>query len=651
MATAHWLKPLAGRAGTSAHVLLWQEEETTEARGPRRTRRLTPGARRVWGFHACGAQIAVTLADPWADADDLSTKLHAMLKQLGALTVWLARGWSDLVLTGLAELIDRGEYQWRYAQLDGARCLFRGELNHRPLTITSLPCWTGGRWDAWPQCLECDPGKEAVASTLAGWPDAETAPQRDELLAVATLTTILSAGIALRAGGPQPTVAAQARRLWRAWLGPRIWRDEIAKPKRGRPKETKKLCYVGPLPTRPDSAAAAERHVCYGLPREQYRQGRIEGPIYVADVASAYLSAYLLTPTPVAYESCLQRPSTERLVAALDGHTGLALVLLDTEGHCYPVRRQRRPGRAVGRYWTWLCGSELASATCQGHVRETHTAWIWCATRRDDMEADAIGAIGETMAADGHDGLRACWRSLYSAAIGGWAGWARTWVDAPMEHGFGRWSVWSGADPETGEEVRYRSIAGKVQRLAGRKDAPDSVPLVFGCVTAALRNMLSFLCGLAGPENVYAVMSDALWLSQDGWQRLQRAASEAGKAPDGLRVKAIYDRAWLTGLGRAVVERDNKVYAILSGVPHDLPANVDGRVVWDSKEEWPSTEGPRAERGVKVQSVVFDTFKVVKEHNYPAVPYMPWLHLQDGMLHEELLVPRRRGQVVDETDD
>jgi hypothetical protein len=651
MASSHWLKPLAGKAGKSIHVLLWQEEETTEARGPRRTRRLTAGARRAWGFQVSGAQIAVSMMNPWVDAEELSGALDASLEMFGAVTVWLARGWSDLVLTGLAELIDRGEYQWRYAQLDGSKCLFRGTLNGRALTITSIPCWTGGRWDAWDSCLTSNPGRDAVVQALANWPDEEPPVTQAECVAVATLSTILSVGSVLRIGNPQPTVAAQARRLWRAWLGPRLWRNEPAAKAGAKAKESRRVCYVGPLPTRPDAAAAAERHVCYGLPREQYRQGRIDGPIYVADVASAYLAAYLLTPTPVAYESCLTRPSAERLATALDRHTGLALVLLDTHDACYPVRRQRRPGRAVGRYWTWLCGAELANAVSNDHVRETHTAWIWCAARRPNEEVEAIGGIGEAMAAAGTDGLRACWRSLYSAAIGGWAGWARTWVDAPQEHGFGRWSVWSGADPDTGEEVRFRSIAGKVQRLAGRKDAPDSVPLVFGCVTAALRSMLSFLAGCAGPENVYAIMSDALWVSQDGWQNLQRAASEAGRAPDGLRVKAIYDRAWFTGLGRAVVERQGKRYAILSGVPHDLPAGVDGRVVWESKEDWPSADGPTAARGVKVQNVVYDTFKVVKEYNYPARPYMPWLQLQDGMLLEELLVPRRREKRVDEDDD
>lgn len=650
MTTHHWMTPLKGLIRPTRHVLLWQDEEAQSAGRGRRSRRLLPGRRRLWVCDATGKNLVCGPGLDWTDADDLTDKLLRVAEGTASLTVWTVRGWSDLVLTGLAELIESGQYVWRYALLDGARCLFRGQLRGVAVTITSLPCWTGGRWDSWEDCPTSQPAARLLAEIDAR-PGLVVPPLAGgERLAVATWQTILSVGYSLNIGTTAPTVAGGAKKLWRTWLGPRLWKTDTPPPKRGQKAVPRERCYVAPLPSRPDAAAHAERHVCYGLPREQYVEGRVEGPIYVADVRSAYLLALLAAPMPMAYRDRMANVPPTTLADALCGHTGLALVSVESLVRPWPVRRNRAPGRAVGRYWTWLAGAELASALCMDAVREVHTAWIWSASAAEPGRIKDISEMGGVMRHDGAHGLARAWRGLYSAAVGQFAAWARTWEDVSYPHSFGRWSVWSGADPQTGEICRYRSIAGRVQRLASRGDAPGSVPLMFGCVTAQLRTYLDYLMGLAGPGNVVACMSDALWVTHDGWQSYQRAASAAGGAPDNLSVKAVYDRAWLTGRGRAVVERDGKRYAILSGVPNDLAADDRGRVAWESKEDWPDAQAPRAARGVGSRTVVFDTNKVVKENDFPARPYCPWLVLRDGLLPEELLTPRRAARRVDDDD-
>lgn len=648
MTRAHWLRPIKGEVGRSRHLLLWQEEDRRGDGRAARARRLTPGRRRMWIVDMRGPKLATSVVSGWEDAAALADRIAGAHPNKGTLTVWTARGWSDLVLTGLAELIDAGIYTWRYANIDGARCLFRGALSGLSTVITSLPCWTGGRWDAWPQCAESDPGRDCVQQARAALLDSSAPLEGDEALALATLVTILSSAWLLGAGNPQPTVASQARRLWQSWLGPRVWREETVAAKKGQKASVKTVCYVGPIPTRPDAAAAAERHVCYGLPREQFASGRYDGQVYVADMANAYLASYLGAPMPLLYADGLRRPSPAALADALCGHTGLALCLLDTDGYPYPVRRARKPGRAVGRYWTWLCGTELAQALCHEYVREVESAWLWHADLVPGEKAGRALLLSAALETDGVHGVKSCWRALYSAIIGSYAGWARVWEDCTYPHSFGRWSVWSGMDPTTGEEVRYRSIAGRVQRLTGRADAAGSVPLLFGCVTAALRVGMMYGVSTAGPGQVLSLSADALWLTTAGWQALQRALSADGVSPDSLRVKAIYDRVWMTGSGRAVVEREGRRYAVLSGVPHDLAADADGVVRWRAHEDWPSQERPTAARGVQSRAVHFNTARLIKEYDYPYRAQCPWLQWQDGLLPEELLTPRRPTRRVDD---
>lgn len=649
MSSHYWLRALKGVPRDSVHVLLWQDEEARPIKSAPRSTRLLPGRRRLWRIMCEGPQLRILGYDSWNDPDTLCEEILKTHPGRGALTVWTARGWSDLVLTGLAELIDRGEMAWRYAQLDGAKCLFRGALRGLSTVFTSLPCWTGSRWDAWPECVSSLPAKDILRQLARELRGREPAPEGDEALALATLCNILSAAWILKIGTVSPTVAGAARKLWRSWLGLRVWSDQTASGHTDRKRSQEQRCYVAPIPTRPDASAHAERHVCYGMPREQFRTGRIDGPIYVVDIASAYLIALLHTPQPMIYRECLRSPSRERLAEGMSDATGLALVLIDTHDTPYPVRRKGQPGRAIGRYWTWLCGAELAQAIAAEHVRECHTAWLWSAKVRTDDRIIQTAMLRGSFAESGCAGLAAVWRALYCSCVGQFATWAREWKDIDYPHSFGRWACWSGADHETGREVRYRSIAGRVQRLEGRKSAPGTVPLLFGCVTAALRHFLACLHRQAGQGNVLALAADSLWLNAAGWQGLQRAVSEAGLPPDNLRVKATYEKVWMNGKGRAVVRKDGKTYAVLSGVPHDLPADKTGRVVWSAREEWSSVAAPSEARGIRVAPVVFDALRFVQEYDHKPRCNTPWMILRDGQLIEELLTPRSAGKdVLDE---
>jgi hypothetical protein len=371
----------------------------------------------------------------------------------------------------------------------------------------------------------------------------------------------------------------------------------------------------------------------------QLRQGHVSGPIYCFDVSQCYLLSLATTPLPLLFTQTLHKPAIPELVDDLANGTGCALVQINSPEQPYPVRRAGRVRWATGQFWTWLAGAELARALLYSQVAACQTAYLWSASRMASARAQELLSITESLKAQGLT-LAACgWRALYCQLVGRFAGWRKIWRDTTSQQQFGRWAAWLEAEPETGRLVQYRAIAGKVQRLADRSDTSDSVPLLFGAVTAQSRYIVSRACDLAGHGEVVAIEADAIWVTRAGWQALQRSCSQVGVAPDYLQTKEIFDQAWMTGKAIAVVEQRGKRYLRCPGVPADIAVGDSGHVSWPQAEPWAKDGSASPKRGIRRLERRYSAKEIVKLYAEPARTLSYAEELIDPMLSDELLEP------------
>jgi hypothetical protein len=575
----------------------------------------------------------------YADADTLAWLIGEWQSESGRLTLWLPRGWEDLVGSGLAELMDEGRLKWRWCCLDGARVLLRGSLDGRPVGVTSLAAWTGGAWDAWAEDVRQLAPSASWPEGLPGVLGLTAGEVYDCADAVASVRAVLAAHAALTLGEPGLSVGSAARTWWAAWGSPRV-QAFAARPvaKGGRPAP-RAISQPVPGLVRPRKVRVIEGHLCHGLAREQYFRGQVGGPVHVLDLKSAYLAALGQTPLPSVYHQSLDSPTHLQLGAALKSHTGCALVCLDTSDHPYMVYRHDSPVRAVGTYWAWLAGDELYSALVRRRVRECRGAHLWwavqaaAATKRLYLEVsrEVLDTLGGA--------LRPCWRALYASLVGGWAQRSWRWEREDRESQVGRWATWTMGGSEGQELERWRVVAGRVQRRVYRGLARHAHPLSYACVTAAIRHQIDRLREGLPAGSVLATACDALWVTDDAPPALEAAAPAGAPAGWISVIKQTYDDAWLDGEGSAVVKKDGLFYPLLPGVPHGVAIQDDGHVRWDRAAPWTDGPGPAAGTLPPRRRASWDGGTLMDRWSVPLEPVQPWHLLCEPDLNPALLAP------------
>lgn len=632
----HYMRPCNIGDLLGRHAIIYVRER--EHKGM-----IVPQLRHAWRMDFMGTAWSVDMAGSWSNTDQLDDVLEKVCKKSGETTLWLLRGWTDMVLSGIVELIDAGIITWRYVSLSGRSCLIKGAWRGRKITITSLTNWTGSRWDGWSDVAT----DASVARLMTAVPDiskfGDSVAREQQLRSLQTIAAIASCCSMLRLKRIPPTSGAAGLLLWRSWLGPRVTFQPKKKAKSPRKKPGASTEYVAPIPSRPTRAANAERHTCYGLASRQLRTGLVDGPIYVMDLRSAYLVGLSMTPLPLIYERSLYHPKVGELTLRMKERTGCALVRIHTDDWYYPCRVNGSVVQCRGRFWTWLAGAELVHALARDHIAECWSAYIWHACITSDEERMLLDMIKSSCERSNMPAVCSAWRSIYSSLVGRFAGWERVWKDSPAHAGFGRWSQWLQADRETGVVVPHRSIGGKVQYLAEKRDRHDSVPLMFGCVTSMVRWLMSTIVNICGYDHVYAMTTDSIWLDTAGLQIVQRQISKAGLAPDNVRVKAIYDKAWMTGRHVAVTERHGVRQLHMPGVSMGAALDSDGRVVVEHTDDWDSDGEPRANRGIRRRKHRYSIERVLRDYGFPARILLPGETVNIPLLSDTLL-QRLKGE-------
>lgn len=549
--TRRFLTPITGKPRPSTHVLLWTHPDS-----------LSPaGERNVAGSTMECGETGVTLSPVWqqmSTSDHVDAFIDSFLPRKSVLTIWIPGGFEDFAASRLAALADAGIITWRYLNLSAERVLLRGQYRGKSIIVASLSGWTGGPWDAW-----------------SGKTDA-----RGQDLFAASIKSVAETSLLVRCGRIPPTAGEAGIRVWRSWLGPAMQVVKVGRKDTLNEGKVAENLAVSPSPFRPARVSSRERHAVYGMVRRFLWRGHQPGPIYHVDLKSAYLAALVVSRLPVMYLRTLRRPDMETLAKESTANVLCGLFHVKSGSAPLPLRRGGLQRWCTGDYWTWLCGSEAAVALEAGAVAECDQCHVWGAIIPEQKWATNCLRITEIVQEQGGPLAKLTWRSMYSHLVGRWAGWRRNWVDCDAHSGLGRWASWNGFDSKTGEITRYRTVAGRTQKLEGKQESAWSVPLLFGCVTSWVRIAMLHAAWTVDADDLLAIDCDSLWLTERGWNRYQQRMGDMPRRTLPLHLKDSYDAAETLDDHRVIVWKGGEVYARIPGIPGDIPTDDAGIVHW-----------------------------------------------------------------------
>lgn len=588
----HYRLPLKPALLCGRHLIL---AHAPTAKGPA----LFPGPIAPWQIRLAGGVVKELRRLPTTASEQIGEVLHAAAHTVGTLTVWLARGWEDFVLLGLAELVNKGSIVYKYLQLDSRRFLLRGSAGKKKIVVATLAAFYG---NSLPEeaVLENDRQfgrgwieREAALSGLSAELKSASVRAIGAWLGIKSLceTTCLRCVPA--------TPAALGLAVWRTWLGPRVQVTESpAKAPHGN-KACGAKTIVTPSPFFPAGCLGAQRQALYGLPLCHKWRGNVSEKVTVVDVRSAYLQGMVNALLPGVYTKKLYRPSISELCEALKASVGLALCYCRTGTAPQPIRRGRQLGCAVGNFWTWLCGADLVRAVAVDAVQAVDCCYLWRGVRVDERAARLATSVSATLRAESRPLSSAVWRTAYSALAGQFAAHARRWEDCDRPTGHGRWGAWVGGDHITGQPLYWRSVAGRVQRLVSSEATSSAVPLFLAVVLAEVRRHLAFLSTIVGEENVVLAQCDALWVRPAGVERVKAAFTKGTLSREQAAIKQTYDRVVLDGRATLAAWQGERAVLLAPGLPTLCALPADGKLQTSAQLPWHYYSSPQARNGAQ----------------------------------------------------
>lgn len=291
--------------------------------------------------------------------------------------------------------------------------------------------------------------------------------------------------------------------------------------------------YIGPV-----KAKRANR-VGPATRRRPVRTPHPVGPVYELDVASLYpfVMAEYEYPWKLVTSS-FERKTVGNWKKRLAGDC-IARVYLDTT-HQFPFR-EARVGTVypVGRYWTTLCGPELQRALDLGVVKDCSA---WSQYRLGDLFSSFVTELWSMRHA-----YEASENTLYAglcklimvSLYGKFGQLGAEWKDRPQMQPPTEWGTWAITGRISGASREFRIVGGLVQERIEADEIPTAFPAIAAYVTAYGREYLADLREVAGRNNVYYLVTDALYVNQQGYDNLASAGFVADRELGKLTVKHV----------------------------------------------------------------------------------------------------------------
>lgn len=166
---------------------------------------------------------------------------------------------------------------------------------------------------------------------------------------------------------------------------------------------------------------------------------------------------------------------------------------------------------------------------------------------------------------------------LMNSLIGKACARGLVWHDRPDVLHYRPWDDWDSLDGETGQLVRRRAIAWRVQEEREEGFGPEAVPALAAWIYSLGRVRLWDWMNMISTEDLYYVDTDSIWTSERGFARL----SEMGKIGNGElgRLRHVKTHAWARFFGHKLYETPDGVTC--AGIPpRELCQGEDSYTRW-----------------------------------------------------------------------
>lgn len=317
------------------------------------------------------------------------------------------------------------------------------------------------------------------------------------------------------------------------------------------------------------AAERLERWAYLGGRAEAYRLGVIPGPVYHLDVRAMYpwvYSNYHL-PCRLWQHECAE--PTGKNLASCSQSAGIAEVVVETDLPLYPACRRTGPRGGllplaltdlppdpheerltvypVGRFRTVLCGPELASAICRGHVKR----WVQYAAYKMSPWLMQFGQsmyqLRLRMRKEGDVAGEKLVKAAMVGVVGRLGMCGREWVPRPDLIAIAPYADWHWREL-SGAVHHLRAIGWQVQEELVGGMADGAVCAAAAFITSFARWKMRRVFKAAGPENVYYTDTDAVFTNQAGYDRLRASDLYCEDALGHLRLVGRHDQCEIYGV-------------------------------------------------------------------------------------------------------
>jgi DNA polymerase type B, organellar and viral len=283
-----------------------------------------------------------------------------------------------------------------------------------------------------------------------------------------------------------------------------------------------------------------ERSAYYGGRLECYRIGKVQEKVYELDVCALYPFVMRDQRYPIKLVEWSHKESDVDTLANGLASECCAKVRIKSKSVDYPVRLEQGLCHCVGEYDTWLCGPELAHAHKMGAIARLYS-WsryemrplfrpfvehFWDRRREYEKNGDTLQA----------EFCKLMMNSLY----GKFGQLSPKWEFDGLNHtgcNFGTIIEYDSVEKQTN---KYRVIGDRMEKQNPNHhhdDGENASPIIAAYVTAYGREWMRYLKEIAGFDNVYYLVTDALLCNQVGYDNLANSKLIAERVPGMLSLK------------------------------------------------------------------------------------------------------------------
>lgn len=268
---------------------------------------------------------------------------------------------------------------------------------------------------------------------------------------------------------------------------------------------------------------AWERASYFGGRSEVFRWGKIDTQCHLVDVNSLFPSIMRECRVPtnlVSYDECTMASPT---LSRHDAESSLAEVYISTDRAIYPCRRDGAICYPTGRFWTYLCGAELAAAVGNDDIRAIRRIARYDCSVIFDAFVNEFWAMRRAFRESGNSLYATFAKTIMNSLYGKFAQRQPKWQPAAEPPIMDDWSRLVIPNLVTGETTEYRSFGDYIQQRMPDAERDDTLIAIPAFITAAARIRMNGLREVAGKANTYYQGVDGLIVNDAGLTALEQA--------------------------------------------------------------------------------------------------------------------------------